>query len=229
MSGDKRRKPIARDGDLTERQRQQRRQLERASRAGQEAGERGKGAARPESSRLDNVMHGVELGAQAAHLAGEAAELSGVAIGGAMVHVALAGREVVKAIGETHDAHQREAGALGTRHALSVMMADCNNPQSPHIRDGTPYNKAEFSRRVEGVLGSDKNRWMTTLQIENSQASQPYDRARDGVVDAANGVLSQARTAAERQQMLATFTNAAAEAMAAQRRQWSTAAGGQGP
>jgi len=184
-------------------------------------GDQGRGAARPESTTLDKVLHGVELGAQATHLAAEGAEVASVELGGAMVHVALAARELVKAIGETHDAHEREATALGTRHALSVMMYDSNNPQSPQMRDGVPYNKAEFSRRVEGILGTDRTRWMATLQIENREAPQQYDAARDHVVDAANGVLRQAQNATERQQLLKAFTNAAAEAMAGQRQQWA--------
>ncbi|MFO7696786.1 MAG: hypothetical protein R6X16_06475 [Anaerolineae bacterium] len=228
--GDKRKKTDTSGQDAAERRREQRRRLEQATRDGAGLGERNKGASRPERSTLDTALRGVEMGAQIAHhgieAAAEGAGIGAVGAGAALFEVALAGREVVKAIGETHDAHQRESLALGTRHALSVMMADCNNPDSPHIRDGAAYNKADFGRRVESILGGDKARWLTTLGIENNRAPQQYDQARDAVVDAANSVLQRGRTAAERQQLLQAFTNAAAEAMAPQRRQWSQGAGG---
>jgi hypothetical protein len=229
-TGDKRKKIDTSGQDAAERRREQRRRLEQASRDGAGLGERNKGASRPDRSTLDTALRGVEIGAQIAHhgieTAAEGAGIGAVGAGAALVEVALAGREVVKAIGETHDAHQREAQALGTRHGLAVMMADCNNPDSPHIRDGAAYNKADFGRRVDTMLGGDKAHWLRTLSIENSKAPGQYDQARNAVVDAANTVLQQGRTAAERQQLLKAFTNAAAEAMAPQRRQWSQGAGG---
>jgi hypothetical protein len=229
--GDKRKKTDSLGQDAAERRREQRRRIEQATRDGAGLGERNKGASRPERSTLDTALRGVEMGAQIAHhgieaVAAEGAGIGAVGAGAALVEVALAGREVVKAIGETHDAHQRESLALGTRHALSVMMADCNNPDSPHIRDGAGYNKADFGRRVDSILSGDKAHWLTSLQVQNTDAPRQYGQARDAVVDAANSVLQKGRTAAERQQLLQAFTNAAAEAMAPQRRQWAQSAGG---
>ncbi|MHB1318615.1 MAG: hypothetical protein ACYCYF_08370 [Anaerolineae bacterium] len=227
--GDKRRQKDSPATDAEARGREQRRRLEQASRVGRSAGERTPGASRPEHSSLDTAARFGEAASEVAHHGVETfldagargIGLEGLGAAGALASVALKGREVVKAIGETHDAHLREAQALGTRHGLAVMMADCNNASSPQIRDGVAYSKADFGRRVGDLLGSDRDHSMRTLQIENSDAPRQYESARDALVDQANSVLKQGQTAAERQALLRTFTDAAAQAMAPGRRQWN--------
>jgi hypothetical protein len=228
-----------------EKQREQRRKFdeavkrqEDARKLGQEVGDRGKGAPIPKESTLDKALHvvkvGVEAGTQAAETAaaaeGAGAAASGAALIGVAAYAALQGREIVKAIGEVHEGNKAEAIALGTRHALSLMIYDHEHPNNPHIRDGTPYSKAEIARRAdEPGLRSDRERWMPGLSVENSGAPAQYAQGRDQAVDGMNAALRQCNTPQERQQAAKAFTDAAAQAMAPQRRQWNQKARGQQP
>jgi hypothetical protein len=209
-----------------QRSREQRRAFTEAYRLGQKVGERGQGASIPRESTADHVLHGVELGADLIGHAAEAAEAGGVAMGGVAALGILKGREIVKAIGEVHAAHSAEAQFLGTSHALSHMIYDAQNPNNSHVRDGKPYDQADFTKRVDTTFGRERDRHMVYLQIENRDAPKQYAAARDGVVKAANEVLKQAKSPQERQQAMEAFTSSATQAMVQQRKQWNQAAGG---
>jgi hypothetical protein len=209
-----------------QRSREQRRAFTEAHRLGQQVGEGGKGAGIPRESTADHVLHGVELGADIIGHAAEAVGAGGVAAGSVAAFGILKGHEIVKAIGEVHAAHSAESQFLGTSHALSHMIYDAQNPNNPHIRDGQPYDRAEFAKRVDATFGNERDRHMVYLQIENSDARKQYDTARDGAAIAANEVLKQAKSPQERQQAMEAFTSSAAQAMVQQRTQWNQAAGG---
>ncbi len=232
-------------GKRSDRGRDQRREQERdqrrkvtearkqaeARKIGQEAGHRARGAELPKSSTLDTALHVGGLAAEAvghaAEFAGEGALAGSAAMGGIAAYGITQGREIVKAIGETHDAHKAECHALGARHAVSWMMQDAKGQDNPHIRDGKPYTREDFNKKVDQTFGRDREHWMKSLLIENKDGRKDYRSGINQMVDAANKVLQQGKTPAERQQGMQGFTNSAASAMAEQRKKWNQAASGQ--
>lgn len=236
--GKPKRRPIERGksskerSDLLDRERERRRRLSELRAAGRREGrataEKGRGAEVPEESAADRAAHLIGLAHEAAGYAAEFVPESvgagkvGVigGLGGVAAYGVIQGRAILKAIHEVSEGNARESVALGVRHGLSRVMADANNPESPHIRDGKPYTKEDLRRRVSESLASDRDWWMPGLKVENSPARKQYDSGIDSIVDHLNAGLQQGKTALERQAVMKSLTQAAAEGIADRRRQW---------
>ena len=130
-------RPTEKGRDLLDRERERRRRLEQAraegARQGASAAAKGRGAEIPRESTLDTALN---AGGNVMRLVGGAISLAAEGVGAAAVGGGLSavgfgvagGREVVKAVIETGEAHAREAVALGARHALRLARSRCARP-----------------------------------------------------------------------------------------------------
>jgi hypothetical protein len=124
------------------------------------------------------------------------------------------GKTLVGELRTLRNRNVQEAKSIAVAYGLSAFEADMNSANNPHIREGKPYNKAEFYERVRhGVGRKDFDDRMPYLNVEASgQPERVIKDTTDQLVDSVNGALGKATTPEARKATLKAFIDAADKA-----------------